>query len=71
VVKAGRDAVLNYIHEIKAQGVDKLFEAKVLLVGEGRAGKTSLLRRLYRQELSLPSEEETTKGIDICHMTSR
>ncbi|MCP5092874.1 MAG: hypothetical protein GY949_18325, partial [Gammaproteobacteria bacterium] len=65
VVKAGRDAVLNYFQETKAQGVDQLFEAKVLLVGEGRAGKTSLLRRLYQPEQPLPHEDETTKGIDI------
>jgi len=36
-----------------------------LILGEGSAGKTSLLRRLYQQELPLPKEEETTKGIDI------
>ncbi|MCP5084656.1 MAG: GTPase, partial [Alphaproteobacteria bacterium] len=65
VIKAGRNAVLNYFRETKAQGVDRLFEAKVLLVGEGRAGKTSLLRRLYQPELLLPREGETTKGIDI------
>ena len=65
VVKQGRDAVLNYFHELEAQGVDYLYEAKVLLVGEGRAGKTSLVRRLYQPELSLPPEEDTTKGIEI------
>ncbi len=65
VVKAGHDAVLNYFKEIDAQGTDQLFEAKVLFVGEGRAGKTSLLRRLFHPELELPGEDETTQGIDI------
>jgi hypothetical protein len=68
IVTKGDDALLNYLHEIKAQGEDYLFEAKVLILGEGRAGKTSLLRRLYQPELPLPAEEATTKGIDIhCH----
>ena len=34
-------------------------------IGEGRAGKTSLLRRLYRPGSDLPPEKGTTKGIDI------
>ncbi len=34
-------------------------------MGEGRAGKTSLLRRMFLPEMELPGEEETTRGIDI------
>jgi GTPase SAR1 family protein len=47
------------------QGVDYLYEAKVLFVGEGGAGKTSLLRRLYYPELELPGEYESTRGIEV------
>ncbi|WNM59311.1 leucine-rich repeat domain-containing protein [Candidatus Nitrospira allomarina] len=65
VIKQGHEAVVNYFREIQSQGVDRLFEAKMLIVGEGRAGKTSLLRRLYQPDQPLPDEEETTKGIDI------
>ena len=65
VVRQGPEAVLNYFREIEAQGVDQLFEAKVLIVGEGGAGKTSLIRRLYQPELPLPAEDETTRGIDV------
>ena len=65
IVQQGQEAVLNYLREIETQGEDHLFEAKVLILGEGRAGKTSLLRRLYQPELPLPAEEATTKGIDI------
>jgi internalin A len=42
-----------------------LYEAKMLLIGEGGSGKTSLLLRLYQTEKPLPDEKETTKGIDI------
>ncbi len=65
IIRQGHEAVLNYLREIEVQGEDHLYEAKVLILGEGSAGKTSLLRRLYQQELPLPKEEETTKGIDI------
>ncbi|MCS5694427.1 leucine-rich repeat domain-containing protein, partial [Cyanobium sp. FGCU-6] len=65
IVQQGQESVLNYLREIEAQGEDHLYEAKVLILGEGRAGKTSLLRRLYQPELPLPAEEATTKGIDI------
>jgi internalin A len=65
IVREGDVPLLNYLREIGAQGEDYLYEAKVLILGDGRAGKTSLLRRLYHPELPLPAEEETTKGIDI------
>ncbi len=65
VVKQGNEAILNYLKEKETQGVDYLYEAKLLIVGEGGAGKTSLLRRLYQTDKPLPEEAETTKGIDI------
>ena len=65
LIQQGHEAVLNYFSEIEAQGIDQLFEAKMLIVGEGRAGKTSLLHRLYKPDEPLPSEDSTTKGIDI------
>lgn len=65
IVQQGHEAVLNYLREIEAQGEDHLYEAKVLILGDGGAGKTSLMRRLYRADLPLPVEEESTKGIDI------
>ncbi|TQV89534.1 COR domain-containing protein [Aliikangiella coralliicola] len=65
IINQGRQAVLNYFAELRSQGLDQLFEAKMLVVGEGGAGKTSLIRRLYYPEQGLPKEEETTKGIHI------
>ncbi len=65
IVKQGNIAILNYFRELAQGEVDHLYEAKVLIVGEGGAGKTSLLRRLYHPGQSLPMESETTRGIDI------
>ena len=60
IVSQGPAAVLNYFHEIAAQGVDRLYEAKVLILGAGGAGKTSLLRRLFQPSLPLSKVDETT-----------
>ncbi|MBD9356772.1 COR domain-containing protein [Methylomonas albis] len=65
IVKQGAKAILNYFDEKQKQGIDHLYEAKLLIVGEGGAGKTSLLRRLYQTNKPLPEEAETTKGIAI------
>ena len=65
IAQQGPEAVRNYFRELAAQGEDYLYEAKVLILGEGGAGKTSLLRRLYQPDRELPKEDETTRGIDI------
>ncbi len=68
VVTQGPEAVLNFFREIEEQGEDRLYEAKLLILGEGGVGKTSLVRRLYQPDCELPSEDQTTRGIDIhCH----
>lgn len=65
VVHSGADAIISYFLERDRGEIDHLYEAKLLIVGDGGAGKTSLVRRLYQPELALPNEGETTKGIDI------
>lgn len=65
IIKQGNAAILNYFKEKESQGIDHLYEAKLLLLGEGGSGKTSLLRRLYQRKLPLPEENESTKGIAI------
>lgn len=65
IAKQGNSAILNYFSEREQQGTDTLYEAKLLVVGEGGSGKTSLIRRLYQPDLPLPKKEDTTKGIDI------
>jgi internalin A len=65
IAARGNEAILNYFRERDAGEIDHLFEAKMLILGDGGAGKTSLLRRLYQRDLLLPEEQETTKGIAI------
>ncbi len=54
IVKQGSQAVLNWFAAEK----EALQEIKVLLVGEAKAGKTSILRRLKRNEFN-PTEVQT------------
>lgn len=65
IIRQGNEAILNYFTERARGGVDHLYEAKMLILGEGGVGKTSLLRRLYMPEQELPTEKETTRGITI------
>jgi internalin A len=65
IVDQGNAAILNYFRERASGGVDHLYEAKMLILGEAGAGKTSLLRRLYQPDQPLPTEKEITKGIAI------
>jgi hypothetical protein len=68
IVSRGTDAILNYFDELeRSKGkVDHLYEAKMLVLGEGRSGKTSLIQRLYHPEIKeLPREDQSTKGIII------
>ncbi|MEA5466284.1 leucine-rich repeat protein [Leptothoe sp. PORK10 BA2] len=43
----------------------KLFEAKMLVVGEGGAGKTSLAKKIQDEKYELKEAEKSTEGIDV------
>ncbi len=45
----------------------KLFESKLIFVGEERAGKTSLIKSLTNGDFTLNINELSTQGIDITH----
>jgi len=65
IVKQGKEAVRNYFEQIKEQEEDYLFEAKMLIVGESGAGKTSMAWKVENADSELPKENETTQGIDV------
>lgn len=69
IVEKGADAVLTYFDELENKGKSRLYEAKLLIVGKGGAGKTSLATKLLDRSAALPEEEETTRGIDIQQYT--
>ncbi len=65
IVRQGNEAIRNYFNQLKEQEEDYLFEAKVLIVGEPGAGKTSMAGKIENPACLLPGEEETTKGISV------
>jgi len=65
IVKKGKDAVKRFFDQIEAEGKDYIYEAKLLVVGEGGAGKTSLAKKIEDPDYELDSEEKSTEGIDI------
>jgi GTPase SAR1 family protein len=65
VVKKGKDAIKNYFDEIERASV-LFLESKLLLVGSGDVGKTTLMKKLKDQRFKVvPGKEDTTRGIDI------
>jgi len=65
IVKKGRNAVINYFKELEEQGEEYVYEAKLIVVGEPGAGKTSLVNKLLDPECPLNPNETMTRGIDI------
>lgn len=49
----------------QAKQAARLYEAKLLIVGEPGAGKTSLMRKLLDPAAPLPGKDESTEGIDV------
>ncbi|MEP1488319.1 MAG: COR domain-containing protein [Algibacter sp.] len=62
----GSDAVLNYFSQLELQGGEYLYEAKLLIVGDGAVGKTSLALKLINKKNELSKND--TKGIDIYNL---
>ena len=60
-IKKGNKAVLNYFNKPKQY----LYEARVLILGEPRAGKTTLRRKLKSISAPMPLPTESTKAFDI------
>ncbi len=55
----------SYIRSFETQETRHLFEAKLLIVGEPGAGKTSLMKKLLDSSYPVPNEEDPTLGIEV------
>lgn len=63
IIQQGNSAIQAYFDERRKSGEELLNEAKLILLGDGRSGKTSLANRLLGKEL--PKQEDRTQGVDI------
>jgi internalin A len=65
IVKRGPDAVIAYFQQLKAASVC-LLQCKLLIVGNGEVGKTTLMKKLKDPSFQVElGKEETTHGIHI------
>ncbi len=59
------EVVRRYYAQLAKEGDATIYEAKLLLIGEGGAGKTSLARKLMDTANPLPPPDDSTKGVDV------
>lgn len=67
IVKQGTEAVWNYFKELEKEKESiRLLESKLLIVGNGEVGKTTLMKKLKDNDFQVKvGKEETTHGINI------
>jgi internalin A len=70
VLKEGGLAVRDYYRQRLEENTDYIYEAKLLIIGEGGAGKTSIANKLIDPKYQLKLEgtknpEKSTEGIDV------
>ncbi|MGK7893497.1 MAG: COR domain-containing protein [Xenococcus sp. (in: cyanobacteria)] len=65
VANKGIKAIREYFRQQKEVGTDRIYEAKLLIVGEPGAGKTSLAKKIKNPEYQLVENEKSTEGIDV------
>ena len=61
----GASDIAYFLTKSEAQGARHLNEARIVILGNECAGKTSLARKLLDINAELPEEEERTEGVDI------
>jgi GTPase SAR1 family protein len=65
VATQGEEAIDNYWVQGREAGIDFLTEAKLLIVGEPGAGKTTLAKKILNRAYILQPTEASTEGIDV------
>ncbi len=67
IIALGNEAILNYWEQLEQEkgNTKYLFEAKMLVIGEGGSGKTTFSRRIKQEDATMPTKEESTHGIVV------
>lgn len=65
IVELGQQAINEYFEDTKKYGTSVLKEAKLIIIGESGAGKTTFAKKMLNPTASMPQPNDTTLGIDI------
>ncbi|HEX8268008.1 MAG TPA: leucine-rich repeat domain-containing protein [Pyrinomonadaceae bacterium] len=69
VIDGGLDAIRSYYRQKSEEGVEKIYEAKMLIVGEPGAGKSTLFEKMknpeYLPQNASKAQKNSTVGITI------
>ena len=66
ILRQGNKAVFRFLRDLQEQGAQELYEVKLLIVGEGGTGKTTLWNILQNVKYPVPKQDqEPTIGIQI------
>ncbi len=57
--------IVHFYRQKLEESIDHLYEAKLLIIGESGAGKTTLAKKIEDKNYELKQDEASTDGIDI------
>jgi hypothetical protein len=63
------DKIANEYNAVVVNGMQSVLWAKLMFIGQGRAGKTSLLKNLTKQQFN--ADEMITDGADVCIVNNK
>jgi internalin A len=64
IIEKGFESIRNFLKQLSEHDIDYIYEAKLLIIGEGGAGKTSLANKVIDSTYIL-KDEDSTAGIDV------
>ncbi len=64
VAEKGISEIYEYFRQINEQGEDFIYEAKLLILGEAGAGKTTFANKIKNPNYQL-ADEKSTEGVDV------
>ena len=65
VIYKGIEGIREYFRQLEQEGKDYIYEAKLIILGEAGAGKTTLVKKILNHNYQLQQEEQSTQGIDV------
>ncbi|MDJ0899500.1 MAG: COR domain-containing protein [Xenococcus sp. MO_188.B8] len=65
IATKGVQAIQKYFQQLRKEGKDYIYEAKLIIVGEAGVGKTTLAKKIKNPDYELQQNEESTEGIDV------